>query len=144
MWKSFCYSQFILEELLFCTALLIGAVAADHGQRRFEKNLQVEPDGLFPDITQIHPHHFVECGAASAVHLPLARDTGLYFQDPAPVPQQVMFKFIRNGRTWPHERHLAPEDIQKLRNLIETAFAQKPPNAGYSRIIFDLEGAVAF
>jgi hypothetical protein len=65
---------------------LIGAIAADHGQRRFEKDLQIEPDRLLPDIPQIHSHHFIERRAAPTGHPPLARDTRLYFKDSAPVP----------------------------------------------------------
>src|SRR5262249_5541965 len=49
---------------------LIGALATYDSERRLEKDLDVVPERTFPNVSKVHPDHFVKSRPAAAVDLP--------------------------------------------------------------------------
>src|SRR5688572_29268911 len=121
----------------------MGSVAADHGNRGPEKDFHIEPERLIADVAQIHANHFVKRSTAAAMHLPDAGDAGLTFEDSPSVPQGVVLEFISDGRPWSDKRHLAAQDVDELRQLIEAALAEEVSERRNARIISHLESALA-
>src|SRR2546425_11171885 len=83
----------------FLIRILISSVAAEYNERRFEKNLQIEPKRLIAYVMQIHPHHLVKSCPAATIDLPFPGDSRPRFRNPSAVPQRIAFELIRYGRT---------------------------------------------
>src|SRR5262249_2776561 len=83
-------------------------------------------------------HHFIGrvCFATEAVHLCPAGDAGQH-----PVASEisvyhhcVFFVMDNCMRPWPDEGHGADDDIEELRQLIQTVPSQKASDRGHPRI----------
>src|SRR2546425_12175112 len=70
--------------------------------------------------------------------LPEARDAGLHFQQAPPVPDVVGLELIGDRGAWPDERHLAPQDIEELGELVQTGPSEEPPDRSHPWIGGDL------
>src|SRR5438270_903562 len=71
-----------------------GAFPGDDGPRRGEQDLEVGPERIRSRIAQVEPHHVVEGGAASALHLPQPGNAGLRLENPPAVPRLVLLELI--------------------------------------------------
>src|SRR5262249_41245330 len=121
---------------------LISAIAPKNSERRFKENLHVEPQRLLTDITKIHADHVIKRRAAPPANLPDARQTRSRFQDPSSMPEGIALEFIRDRRSWSYERHIAPKDVEKLRQLVKAAFAKYSADARDAWVILNLIRAV--
>ncbi len=77
------------------------------------------------NIFYIKAHHFIKGRAAPAINLPETRYPGLAREQSPPVPGVVKLVFVRDGRPRSHQGHLAFQDIDQLRKLIEAVFPQE-------------------
>src|SRR5207247_3369403 len=118
------------------------SIAAESSERRFEKNLQIEPKRLIADVMQIHAHHLVKGCPAATIDLPFSRDSRPRSHNPSPVPQRIVVDFVTYGRARTDQRHVTLEDIDELRQLIQTGFPDKPSYRGDSRVVLDLKRAI--
>src|SRR5438552_5380745 len=50
------------------------------------------------------------------------------------MPQLVAFDFVRNGRAWADDAHVATQDVEELRKLIEASPSQDVPQPRHSPI----------
>src|SRR5580658_994770 len=101
------------------------AVSRHDRARGFKQNAQVHPNRPGTRVLQIEPHHFVKSSPASTLDLPKSSNAWFHRHKTPKVPIFVAFDLIRNWRTGPHQRHLALEHINKLRELVETGAAKK-------------------
>src|SRR5690348_9690436 len=69
-------------------------------ERRFQKNLDVQPDRPGGCIPQVHTNHLVEFHAASSPHLPQTSNSRLGGLQTHPMPGAVAFDFVRDRRSW--------------------------------------------
>ena len=110
-------------------------VAEHDCDRCSEENLEVQPGRPGVGISQIQAHHVVEFDATSPFYLPQSRNSGPGFQHPAPMPNVVCLYFVCDGRTWPHQRHVAFQHINELGQLVKTGSSQEstdPSDPGVS------------
>src|SRR5437016_820651 len=50
------------------------------------------------------------------------------------MPQLVAFDFVRNGRAWADDAHVAAQDVEELRQLIEARPSQDMPQPRHAPI----------
>src|SRR5206468_313696 len=62
------------------------------------------------------------------------RDARADLQHPPQVPRLVLLGLIWQGGTWTDETHVALQDIEDLRQLVEAGFADDTPDARNTRI----------
>src|SRR5215831_1153837 len=100
---------------------LVRPFAADHNQQRFEKNFEIVQKRSIADVLQIHPDHFIKSRAAAALDLPNPGDSRFdVAEDPAAMPELVRLKFVAEGRARSNQRHFPRENVDELRQLVET------------------------
>src|SRR3990172_1185456 len=113
-------------------------VAGKYGPRRSQENLDIEPEGPGVRISEIETHHVVKGEPAPPVDLPEAGDSGLHFEQAPPVPDVVGLQLIGDRGSGPDQRHLPPQYVEELGELVPTDLAQEPPDASHPRILGDL------
>ena len=83
--------------------------------------------------------HFIECIglAAQAIDLSPAGNSRFDVMAPEHLADMIGEHTVVGDRmrTRPHNRHLATQDIQQLRQFIDIGLAQHPPDAGHARIV---------
>src|SRR5580658_8148099 len=93
---------------------------------------------LGANVAAIHADPFCEGHFRAAMNLPDARQPGSYIQ-PAAMPGRAAVAFFHGQRARPHERHIAQQDVEELRQLIDARFPQEPADARNARVVLDLE-----
>src|SRR5258708_20604349 len=83
----------------------------------------------------------VKSRPAGPVHLPKSGDTGFGFHQAPAVPDVVRFNCIVDGRPRPDYRHLPPQNVPELGNLVEAGATHEPADPGDTRIVCQLEDA---
>lgn len=100
---------------------------------RLQENLDVQPERPGGRILQVHTNHVVEFHSTSSGDLPQAGDSRLRGQQAGPVPNAVGLHFVGDWRSGADDRHLALQDIQKLRQFIQAGSSQETPDGGDAR-----------
>src|SRR5207302_757653 len=115
------------------------AMPPHDGWKGAEQNAQVQPDGPLLDVLPVEANNLFEIddGAPSA-YLPESRETR-FCAEPPIVMNLVILHVGLEERAWSHERHLAPEHVEELRQLVETPAPQHPSGSRYARIVRNLE-----
>src|SRR5215510_8497895 len=121
---------------------LVGPFAADHNQQRFEKNFEIVQKRSIADVLQIHPDHFIKSRAAAPLDLPNPGDSRFDAEDPAAMPELVTLKFVAEGRARSNQGHFPRENVDELRQLVETGDPEKVSEGCDPRIIPDLVNAL--
>src|SRR6516164_6139923 len=118
---------------------LRAGAAQDDGNGE-DYNLQIEPDGPAVNVFEIQPNPVPEIGdLVPPADLPEASETGFHAQA-ATVRQVVETPDLVHGQgAWPDEAHLAAQDVKKLRQFVETVFAEEFPDGRDAGIVGDLE-----
>src|SRR5919109_1903508 len=104
-------------------ALSAGTRTREYDPESPKQNLEVIPDGPFVDILQVKTHHVIEGGTAPPLHLPETCETRPCFQHAAQMPGIVALDFVRYGRPWAHQGHMARQNVEELWEFIEARFA---------------------
>src|SRR6266850_3150032 len=116
---------------------LVRTVPRTHRLRSPEKNLEIEPERPRRRILEIEPHHIVEWKPASPVHLPEPGDSWLHFQQAPPVPDVVGLELVGDRGPWADHRHVTPQYVEKLRELVQAGLSQESPDARQPRVFGD-------
>src|SRR5947209_17947633 len=112
-----------------------GACPRDHGPRRSHEDLEIEPQRPVVDVFEVHLHPVVEArDLIASAHLPEARDPRTDAQLPL-VPEAVAIELVRERGTRTDERHVAFQHAPKLRELVETVFAEEASHRRDPRVV---------
>src|SRR2546427_5638732 len=109
-------------------AHLASVFAGNNRARCREKDLDIGPDRIAPCIAKVESHHFVERRAAAATHLPQPGQPGLGLQDAASVPRLVLLNLVPQWGPRTDKRHVPPQHIPELRELVEARPAKDASN----------------
>src|SRR5579872_158883 len=127
-WSSrFPRSQFPLKNL-------ISPAPKQHHRNGPKKNAAIEPNRPVPHIEEIKIHALLVRSVTAARYLPQPRYATLH--------PLVRFKslpisrhFVLHDRPRPHQAHLAPHHVPKLRQFVQARLPQKPPHDRHPRVI---------
>src|SRR5450759_59546 len=112
-----------------------------HGGYRSEQDAHVQPEGPLLNILPIEIDDILEIQhLAPSAHLPEPCYARLGIQP----PEMVVLVLLEVGfeeRPGTNERHLADQDIEKLRKLVQAPSPQKFAEPRRSRVVPDLEEA---
>ena len=86
------------------------------------------------DVAVVEPDHLAERDVVAAEHLPEAGHPGLQVEAAAGPAVDVVV-LLGDQRPRADQAHLAAEDVDQLRQLVERAAAQEPADPGDARIV---------
>src|SRR6187397_1922624 len=96
-------------------------MSADYGEWRFYQNFEINPERLLSNVLKVHSDHVVEGGATAAMNLPQTGNSRLGFENPATMPKLIALELVRDRRSRANEGHLSSQDIDELRQFVQTA-----------------------
>lgn len=105
---------------------------------RLEDDLQVHGHGPLGDVAQVEAHHVVEVHVGAASHLPGAGEAGLHGQ-PLHGPLVVLGDLLGQRRARAHHGHVAHEDVEELRELVDGVPPYEAADARHARVVPHLE-----
>src|SRR3954463_13254368 len=124
---------------LAVTATRLGrSPGTNQGRERTDDQPEVAPQRPVGDVDVVQPRHFIEGNIAGSEHLPHSRDPRLQAEAIAR-PLADMDVLFEDQRPRTDERHLAAEDVEQLRELVEREASQKAPERCDAWIFDDLE-----
>ena len=110
-----------------------------------ENNFDIQPERIVLSIIDIHllalisrklarippflylPQPGQPCGSDEPLHAAIFRE---------------QLRFVQGQWTVPHNRHISLEDVDELRKLVNTVFANKLPHPGYPGIFLDFDKCI--
>ena len=107
------------------------------------ENIDVQPWRPVAHVIDIEPNTFLVGETIAAGNLPQTGDAGF----DSPIVYEIFLiaaDFLLHDRSGADKAHLACEHVPKLRQFIETCFAEKPPDGGYSRVVRELLTRIPF
>ena len=110
----------------------------EDNNHRLENELDIQPQGLVPDVLQVHLNQFVKGGVAAPRYLPDTGEPRLY-QQPLGLIFGALVLFVCNQWPGPDNAHLPLENIHKLGKLINAGSADKTSHLGDTGIVRYLE-----
>src|SRR3954468_23516667 len=97
-----------------------------HRRNGHAQYLEIESDRPPIDVLPIHADHFLEVHhVAAPIYLPQPCDSRFY-AEPQEVVVLIVDKVVLEERARTDERHLAGQDVEELRELVETPLPQEP------------------
>ena len=90
------------------------------------------------DVLEVATDHASKVSVVAVRHLPPARDTGLDGQA-LQVELRVLLDLARQRRTRAHDGHLAQEDVDELRKLVDRVLADELADLGDAGVFLHLE-----
>src|SRR6476660_7704967 len=114
------------------------ALGAEHRRDGLEHDEQIVRDGPILDVEEVEANVVVERQLAAASRLPEARDAGADLESIA-VPVLVGSDLLGERRPGPDQAHLALQDVQELRELVQAVTPEPPSDARDPWILADLE-----
>src|SRR5712692_6779812 len=103
---------------------LVGAVIREHGGNGPKHDLEVQADGPIADVVQIEANHVFERDLAPSADLPEAGHPGHRLKS-AELPLLVLVDLGWERRSWADQTHVTAQDVEQLRQLIETEAAKE-------------------
>ena len=97
---------------------------AEHQRDGLEDQAEVLPERPVRDVEVVEPDHLLERDVAAAEHLPEAGDARLQLEALARPVVDVLV-LLEDQRPRADEAHLAAEDVEQLRQLVERVAAQE-------------------
>src|SRR5579862_9938445 len=110
-------------------ARLVRAAPSEHGRQRHEHDLQVAREREVLDVLTLDSESFLERQLPSPEDLHRAGDPGLDLE-PEEVLREVALDEVELLRPRPDDGHLATQDVDELRQLVEARSPQQPADAG--------------
>src|SRR5271154_4840329 len=89
-----------------------------HRLKSLEQNLQVAAQTPRPDVFPVQLHGTLKGWIAPRRHLPEPGNSRSYIQT-GPMPYFIGCVFVYRVWPWPHQAHIADQNIPQLRKLIE-------------------------
>lgn len=104
-----------------------------------ENDFPVHPEAALLYIFNVQVHPLLE-GQIVPVRrdLPIAAQARCHIQ-PLLLIVPILFHLAGQGRTRANDAHITLQDVPKLRQLIETGFADKSSHTGNARVVLDFE-----
>src|SRR3712207_1647163 len=99
---------------------------------------QVQGEGPVLHVAHVQLHGLVPAQVRATADLPQAGDPGLD-EEPAVHVRPVLLDLPVDVRPRPDERHLALEDVDELRELVERVPAEEAAHGGDARVLVQLE-----
>ena len=103
-------------------------MAPDDSGARLPEDLEIEGERPVLHVAKVEPHGILSAQVGSSVDLPESCQAGLDDQ-PAANVIAVLRDLRGQWRPGPHQGHLAEQDIEELRKLIQRPAPQPPPVA---------------
>src|SRR4029079_10905309 len=119
-------------------AASVRAVPPHHRGHGACEELEVPPQRPRRRVEQVEADHLLERDLGAAVDLPEAGQAGRDRRAPAEAARDLRVLGLDEG-AWADQAHLAAQDGDELRQLIERGAAQEAADAGDPRVLFDLE-----
>src|SRR5918996_508969 len=94
---------------------------------------QVEAQRAMVHVPDVELDSLLPAQRCAAVHLRPAGDPGLHLE-PTALPGRVLLDLLLDRGTRADDRHLPPQDVDQIRNLVEGEAAQQPTDAGPPRV----------
>src|SRR5512146_1716810 len=117
----------------------VRAPAAENDAHGLDHDPEIEPKRPIVDVLSLETNDFFEIrDEITPADLPRPRQPR-HDAEADEMPRLVAPNFDRNRRAWSHERHLAGEHIEELRQLVEAESTKQPPDPRDSRIVSQLE-----
>src|SRR3954447_10862644 len=121
-----------------CAFFSVRPARRQHGKDRLPEDLQVEGERPVLDVVEVESDAVLPRQVGPAADLPEARDPWLDQQPPVDVVR-VVGDFARQRRPRPDERHVAADDVEQLRQLVERVAPQELADASDARVVLHLE-----
>src|SRR5689334_5651545 len=123
----------------FILSVLEGAGTPQDRRNRAEKNTHIEPEGPLLDVLAVEEDDVLEIQNLTATaDLPESRDSRLRVET-AEVMVFVFLKVRFEERPRSDQRHVANQNVGKLRQLVEAPAPQELPQSSGARVVRDLE-----
>src|SRR5262249_34670146 len=119
----------------------VSALPGDRRPRRRQKDPEVGRERPRSSVAEVEAHHLVERGAASPPDLPGPRDPGPRLENAPTMPGRVPLELVGQRRARPHERHVSPEDVPELGQLVEARLPEEVPEPRDPAVMGELERA---
>lgn len=126
-----------------CACGSVGAFAVDDGAEGLDEVHDVDPDGPVAHVPGVHGDALGVGGVAAPADLPHASDAWKYHSVFAEV-LPVAWNFFRDDGTRADKAHFAFEDVEQLRQFVETGFPQESAELGDARVVFEFEVCLPF
>src|SRR6266849_4703375 len=110
----------------------------DHAWDGPKEDLEVQPKRPLARVAQVQPDHPVVLQSAAAAHLPEAGQPRPKVE-PQPLMNVVIVELMVEGGTGSDEAHLAPENVDQLRELVEARSPNHAANPRHPRVRPNLE-----
>src|SRR3954465_15878433 len=116
----------------------VSAGALDHGTQSPDKDRQVHREGPVLDVEEVLTDRLLPREIGAAADLPPPGDAGLDEQ-PAVYVRLVARDLARQRRPRADQAHVALDDVEQLRQLVERPLAQEAADRRDPRVVADLE-----
>ena len=117
---------------------LAGTPPRYHFDDRERHDLQVGGQPALGDVLKVAADHAVKVGIVAIGHLPPAGDTRLHGKA-LQVVLRVLRDLVGQRRSGAHDGHLAQENVQELRELVDGVLADELPDPGDAGVLLHLE-----
>src|SRR5690348_16395492 len=107
---------------------LVRVAAPEHDSRRARKQPEVEAERPAANIGDVEVERLAEARVVPCFDLPQAREACGHLEA-LKVVREEEIDLVRQAGPWADERHVAAEDVQQLRQLVEARPSQPSPEA---------------
>lgn len=121
----------------------ICALFFEHDLHGFHQIDEIEPNRPVANVPRVHLHALVIGGVAASADLPKPRDAGRHkvvVRDKV----AVSYDFLLHDGARSDEAHLAANDVEDLRELVEARTTEKMPDARDAGIVFEFKIPLPF
>lgn len=119
--------------------MILSALTGENNLKSFKDELDIQSEALVDYVFDVQRHPIVEADVVpSGACLPVAGESG-FNKKPLTVIRRILPDFFGQCGTRSDEAHIALEDIEQLRKLVNACPPYKPAYSGYPRVVFDFE-----
>src|SRR5436853_5077252 len=117
---------------------LVGAPRQEDGGEGPDEEAVVLPQGPVGHVQVVELHHLLEGDARPAEHLPRPGEARGQVE-PSLAPAVDLLRQRRGHRPWPHEAHVALQDVPELRQLVDARAPEEAAHARDARVVLEQE-----
>ena len=114
---------------------------AEEGKRRSEEEPEIEAERPSAHVGDVHLERLAEGRVGARGHLPQPGQA-LRHEEPVEMVGLKELGFVLDAGARTDERHLATQDVDQLRELVEARLAQQAPERRHVRVAVELVGSV--
>src|SRR5690242_20494044 len=121
----------------------MGAVLTNDGGDGPDKNEQIENRRPTVEVLVVQSHPFLKRDAASSIDLPKTCDAR-HNGEPTHLVRPVVLDLARQWRPRADKRHFTTQNVEKIRQLVDTRAPKKRSQRMQARIVLDLEDRTVY